>query len=362
METAATPKTRTRAGNRARAAERMKPPPSFAELVWAHFQREEALRQEKPLERPYEGPEQELYDRLKRRFEAAEGEIIDVYWCSRVASGVALTTKTETVDVLNPWRHGTRIKLHRVSDWATKGAPEFAGMLHECDTLAARAREVLPKTPLRVTMQWIFSVVAYLLGIVDNDPKPNEQETRRVLSAYRAEFARMQDYYENAGTRTAQITYVQGMVMGLGVVAAIAVAGVPFGLDLHGVLFACLAAGAVGAFVSVLSRMAMGSFRVDYEVGRPPVLNLGSFRPLIGATFGVIAYLALKGKLLTIEPPDKTLAMEFYVVWAFLAGFSERLFQDMLGKIVPGLKGRDGRPEAEQEQPGLPGATMKRPD
>ncbi len=361
METVATPKARSRVMKRSRAAERMKPPPSFAEVVWAHFQREKALRHEKPLERPYEGPEQELYDRLKRRFEAADGEMIDAYWCSRVASGVALTTKTETKDALNPWKHGTRIKIHRVSDWATKDAPEFAGMLHECDTLAARAREVLPKTPLRVMMQWIFSVVAYLLGVVDNDQKPNEQETRRVLTAYRVEFERMQEYYENAGMRTAQITYVQGMVMGLGVVTAIAFVGTLFGLDLHGVLFACFAAGAAGAFVSVLSRMATGGFRVDYEVGRPPVLNLGSFRPLIGATFGVIAYLALKSKLLMIKPPDETYAMEFYVVWAFLAGFSERLFQDMLGKILPAVK-ESGRAEKEPEQPGLPGATIKRPE
>jgi hypothetical protein len=182
-----------------------------------------------------------------------------------------------------------------------------------------------------------------------------------VLTAYRAEFERMQEYYENAGVRTAQITYAQGMVMGLGVVAALAVAGVPFGLDIHGVLFACFAAGAAGAFVSVLSRMATGSFRVDYEVGRPPVLNLGSFRPLIGATFGVIAYLALKSGLLAIKPPNATFAKEFYVVWAFLAGFSERLFQDMLGKILPAVK-ESGRAEKEPEPPGLPGATIKQPE
>jgi hypothetical protein len=149
--------------------------------------------------------------------------------------------------------------------------------------------------------------------------------------------------------------------MGLAVVTALALAGTAFGLDLKGVLFACFAAGAAGAFVSVLSRMAMGSFRVDYEVGRPPVLNLGSFRPLIGATFGVVAYLALKSGLLTIKPPKEEFAKEFYVVWAFLAGFSERLFQDMLGKIIPAVKA-GGHAEAEQEQPGLPGATMKRPD
>ena len=54
--------------------------------------------------------------------------------------------------------------------------------------------------------------------------------------------------------------------------------------------FACYTSGAVGAIVSVMSRMSGDRFTVDYEVGRHALRWLGSFRPLIGAVFGVALY------------------------------------------------------------------------
>jgi hypothetical protein len=63
-------------------------------------------------------------------------------------------------------------------------------------------------------------------------------------------------------------------------------------------LLATIAAGGLGAAVSVLLRMAKGSFSQDYEVGRKTTRRLAMARPFVGAAFAVLIYLLLKSGLL----------------------------------------------------------------
>ena len=94
----------------------------------------------------------------------------------------------------------------------------------------------------------------------------------------------------------------------------------------------CVAAGAVGAFVSVLQRMSAGKFTVNHEVGREYVTKLATFRPFIGSIFGLAACFAITGGIAHINPPlgpDRRYA--FYAFLAFLAGFSERFAKELLG-------------------------------
>jgi hypothetical protein len=88
--------------------------------------------------------------------------------------------------------------------------------------------------------------------------------------------------------------------------------------------YACMAAGAVGAVVSVLMRMSGrgGGFTIDHELGAVGVRRLGAFRPLIGAVSGVVISFLVQTSLVPIKP--SVLSIQFYVVVAFLAGFSER--------------------------------------
>jgi hypothetical protein len=85
-----------------------------------------------------------------------------------------------------------------------------------------------------------------------------------------------------------------------------------------------MAAGAIGAVVSVLMRMSgrRGSFAIDHELGAVGVRRVGAFRPLIGAVCGVVISFLVQTSLVPIE--QSSLSIEFYVVVAFLAGFSER--------------------------------------
>jgi hypothetical protein len=93
-------------------------------------------------------------------------------------------------------------------------------------------------------------------------------------------------------------------------------------------------AGAVGAIVSVMSRMSSGDSWLEHETARGYLRLLGMFRPLIGAIFGVALYFGIQsGVLQFIKPPTSADAVFFFFAFiAFLAGFSERWASDI---IVP---------------------------
>jgi hypothetical protein len=77
---------------------------------------------------------------------------------------------------------------------------------------------------------------------------------------------------------------------------------------LPGVSFAfvgCLTAGAIGAVVSVLSRMTFGELALDYEAGRRLLTMLGAFRPVIGMVFGAAMWVLSESNVLAIGPTDR---------------------------------------------------------
>ena len=58
---------------------------SFPELAWVHHLRQQELSAEH--HGPYEGPAEQRYREFVERFEAANGEIVNQYWCTTEASG-----------------------------------------------------------------------------------------------------------------------------------------------------------------------------------------------------------------------------------------------------------------------------------
>jgi hypothetical protein len=77
--------------------------------------------------------------------------------------------------------------------------------------------------------------------------------------------------------------------------------------------------------------MRSDRFSLDYEVGRMPAFWLGAFRPFIGAVFGLVVYFALQSELLQLQRPIEDKAFYFFTLFAFVAGFSERLTHVILG-------------------------------
>jgi hypothetical protein len=307
----------------------------FAELVGAHYDLEKHPNETRAVER---------YHHTLEQFQAYEGEITHVYWSSKRASAVALTVKRR--GKLAQWAldDDAVIRLHRVTDWLE---PEYriAELLHHCDTLAIKVSEVLRGSSERIAMQWLYTVESHLLGFIERTGgRADRAALKEVVRSQTEELIEIERYYARAATKAARIVYFWGMVAGAAVSAALGT-GLALALWLGDrfdppntlttqTFFLCFVAGTMGAFISVLMRMSSNSFRVDYEVGRSTIRRLGSFRPFIGAIFGVVLFFVVESGLLSINLEDKTPREKFfyYGSLAFLAGFNERFTNVILGK------------------------------
>jgi len=315
----------------------------FADLVRTHFDRERHPKDREALEH---------YRLTLEHFEAFEGEITHVYWSTKRASAVALTVKPRSWIARWALDDDGTIRLHRMTDWL---APEYriAELLHHSDTLASKVTQVLRGTSELTAMQWIYSVQSHLVGYLERKDEGSHvengsRESRRkelnaVIRSQAAELVQIERYYAQAAEKASRIVYFWGMMVGavlsgligLGLAAILNNGGwfdEPHRLETQ-TFIVCFAAGGLGAIVSVLMRMSSNRFGVDYEVGRATVGRLGSFRPFIGAVFGIALYFLFRSELLhTSVPADPGTSFFFFGILAFLAGFNERWTNVLLGK------------------------------
>jgi len=328
---------------------------AFPQLVWAHYLYQHALHDEGELH----GPAEEEFRSQLGRFVAENGPIVNAYWCTGEASAVALTEQPGERVLGFLWRRRPNIRLHAATDWVTRDAPEINHALHTCETLAIRVSEVLSCTSERIAMQWLLSIAGYLLSVVDDrEQKSNRHELLKASNRARAELAQVEHYYDRAGEKTGRLVYFWGMLIGVIALAVLSVPGVltyrlfgNYSADSARTFFICYAMGAVGAIVSVMMRMASksGVGFVDYEVGRPSLRRVGSFRPIIGAVFGVVVYFALKSGIIQLSTGTQPVSIYFYATFAFIAGFSERKAMVILGGAERMLGG--GTDPVADEQP-----------
>jgi hypothetical protein len=337
---------------------------SFSDVARAHYGWDSRS--------PVDSSARQDFDQKLGRFEEQSGELVEAYWCRKEASAVALfRLEPRPPGLLERLRRRLGqpddvpdFRLYRETDWVTGEFSRLADLLHECDVLAIKAIYGLEGFQRATVMQWLLKVEAHILGYIewrhptqaDAEPKPeqaeanaeqaeakpeqNEKERRKAadeqLDTFYGrtlrELSKIEDYYQQAGEKRARLRYVEGMIIfGVVFVAVAAVLSAVvlsvFGLlhlDTPGVrrFYAAMAAGGVGAVVSVLMRMSSDTFTIDHELGSLGVRRLGAFRPLIGAVSGVVVSLLVQTSLVPIN--NKSLSIEFFVVVAFLAGFSER--------------------------------------
>ena len=327
---------------------------SFSDLVRAHYRREEERAKGRAH---HNGADHEFAEKLER-FEREEGRLASVYWSTRNASAVALTIGKER-SKRNPIAEtDAEVRLHRVTDWVAKGAEPVAELLHECDVLAIRVREVLRGTSERIAMQWIYSVEEHALGFLERRDRRDLAKERAFVRDQRRELGRIEKYYLRTGAKAGRIVYVSGMVAAATLIVLVC-AGLAIGLSFTSLwggnveaLLLCTGSGAVGALVSVLSRMSLGDerFTIDFEVGRPLLRRLGLYKPFVGSVFSVATYFLLAGGLL---PTTQTSGdpMFFYGVIGFLAGFSERFTGVIFGNAERLVGGDPQAPAQPQTQP-----------
>ena len=323
--------------------------PFFADLVRAHYAWERMLNGPQLSDRGQLEQLEQSYQEKLTAFRVAEGEIVEAYWCMRKASAVALTEKQQT---RIEWLRGEQqIRLHRLSNWLMpRAAQKLVDLLHDCDELALRAGEILRGTPKRIALRSAYEVESHVLAFLERTRgQPNDAEISEFAADARQALAAAEKHYANAADKVARMVYVSGMLAGVAVLPVIAVlAGLAiwiFGaLDLHAsgtqAFFACIAAGALGAVVSVLSRMASPvRFGLDPEIGRRALFCLGIYRPLVGSIFGLAVFFLLQSSLLQVASDRKFAG---YVVAAFLGGFSERFVKVMLHGAETSIGGGAG--------------------
>jgi hypothetical protein len=312
---------------------------------------------------------EDAYEREAKDFQSSEGTIIRAYWCTSEASAVVLTERKRRLSWL-PWRSCGYQRLHRATDWVTADAPEIAELLHSGDALAIRISRVLHPVPQRIALEWVFSEQSYLLGFVERaGGRPRSKETTRAVDYHQREVDRIERYYDRAAKKAARIRYFMGMLLGLLFVAALGVLSAAF-IELFGELdlgtasarnfYACFGAGALGAVVSVMTRMRQeNGLKLDYEVGPALIVMLGAFRPVLGAIFGTAAYFALESGFLQLTPPEPDKVFFYYSLFAFFAGFSERFAHVLIGDadltVARALSGAE-TPSTETASDGSPGA------
>jgi hypothetical protein len=327
--------------------------PFFADLVRAHYAWERGLGGTEGAR----GRRDELgdvYHAKLKKFCAREGPITESYWCTRKPSAIVLTEKPP---MQRPrFLREPEIRIHRLNNWLMpRSSQPLVDLLHKCDDLAIQADEILRGTPRRIALRSVYAIESDVLAFLERTRgQPKEPEVEEFAEEATRAVKAAETRYEDAADKVARMVYVSGMMAGFILLAPLAaLSGLLisiFGaLDLHAAgtqaFFACIAAGGLGAVVSVLSRMASPKkFDIDPEVGRQALIFLGIFRPFVGAVFGLALYFLLQSSLLQVSSDNK---FATYVVAAFLGGFSERFVKVMLNGAEDSL----GASKAEEPQP-----------
>jgi hypothetical protein len=271
-------------------------------------------------------------------FESARGEITDGYICEDVPMAIVLTAQPPTRwEKLLLFRK-ERIQLFTETERLVRAHPEVAHALHRAEVQYVSVKQALRGLSQRLLVNWLFVwnrdvmiSAAPVEGIAP--PAFEPQEIRRL----ERELDLISASYEQAASREAQIVYLGGMLSGVVALCALAV---PVGLLLRGTdvpvdlttFFGCVISGALGALISVVTRMSADKFHVRHEVGRGYVQRVAAFRPFIGGIFGVLVYFALAGDVISgiNVPTDESKKFAFFLVFAFAAGFSERMVKEVL--------------------------------
>jgi hypothetical protein len=223
-------------------------------------------------------------------------------------------------------------------DWKAKE------ILFQCLHLHYKALEFLAPQPRKICLRMIFGVITTLLGTLDHRQLERDSGNIPVrpfgadpgeVETLERELAQAKAYYDASAQRQAQLEYLVGMVMFLGLAVAGVAAIALFTPLLDEAATVSVLGGAAGAVVSVMNRMTSGSLKVRPEAGKKTIRALGFMRPVIGAVFGAVVYLFLDGGIVQVlSPPDGGENIAFYAALGFISGFSERFAQDVIAQAA----------------------------
>jgi len=324
---------------------------SFSELVEAWAFRETGTASE------------DRFQELLEAFVQERGEITDAYICESGPMAVAVTALRPKPLERKLLRSKDKIEMFTETERLVRMHPEVALILHRAEVQYVSVRNALRGLSQRLLVNWLFVWMRDLmLSAIPETDGTVQPLTEKQIAEQARELDRIEEHYQQAASREAQIVYLGGM---LGGVLALCAVTVPVGILLAAsdvpvnltTFFGCLISGALGALVSVVTRMSADKFHVRHEVGRSYVQRVAAFRPFIGGVFGLLVYFALQGgviRQLDVPSADDD-RFAFFLVLAFAAGFSERLVKEVLRSTDGAEEGRSTPPTPK------PGAAAPEP-
>jgi hypothetical protein len=270
---------------------------------------------------------------MLERFERANGSLVRSYMARKRLAAAALTEDDEILVTLG----------HDLPS----GSPELVDLVRRCQQVAYTAWHRMARFDRSQCQNMIFSVIEEALRRLDTGGRVTPGQC---FAALNQRLDQAEEFMLRCATRRAQGKYLKGMLGGT-VATGIAVGAVALALieshhltRLGGQLLLVATAGAVGAAVSVLWRMTSGSFRMNlptlsHEMKGTDVRLMAALRPVIGLVFALASIVLVMGAVVPVDTHDGATQTALFTGIGFLAGFSERLAQDMFVRSGQGLAG-----------------------
>jgi hypothetical protein len=273
------------------------------------------------------------YPDMYEQFERKNGRILRWYSARKVFAAAALTEQDDISVTL-----GRDLPA---------GSAEHVNLLRRCQEVAYTAWHRLTRYDRRQCQNMIFSVIEEALRQLDSSGRVRSGQSMKQLVTRLNE---AEEFMLRCATRRAQGKYLKGMLGGtvatgllVGAVALVLIDGDDL-TRLAGQLLLVATAGAVGAVVSVLWRMTSGSFRMNlptlsHEMKGTDVRLVAGLRPVIGLVFALATVTLVMGAVIPVDKQTGAEQTALFAGLGFLAGFSERLAQDMFVRSGQGLTG-----------------------
>jgi hypothetical protein len=267
------------------------------------------------------------------QFERTNGRIVRWYIAREVFAAAALTDRDEITVTLG-------------RDLRPQSA-ELVELIRRCQQVAYTAWHRLHRFDRRQCQTMIFSVVEEALRRLDTRARVQPDEC---LGPLRERLDQAEEFMLRCAARRAQAKYLKGMLTGTvltgGLLGAVTLSLIEGGdlTRLAGQLLLVATAGAVGAVVSVLWRMTSDSFRMNlptlsHEMKGTDLRLMAGLRPVIGLVFGLASIALVMGAVIPVDTQSGATQTALFAGIAFLAGFSERLAQDMFVRSGQGITG-----------------------
>jgi hypothetical protein len=290
-------------------------------------------------------------------FISEHGEVLGSLYCDDVVAAVALTRKKDGFLGRLGWTHSELHQVVNVPDGS--GSNRLTAFVLElvdaCDDIARDATDYLPIRMQRHVMDDVCGLSEDALTLLNQAALEVKEDVMPGVDPAEDEFCanassrrdRIRKWVDLEARNSAQFFYLRGGALGClvaGVCAWVASRSFPGPISKRQAAWAIIA-GAVGAFVSVLTRMKKASgLKLDYHV-RPRRLYLnGGVRALLGSIAGLVFVFSATSGVIPLAAPDGSAKLDaIFVLFSFVMGFNERLLEDMIANVREGLPGSTNR-------------------